>query len=1325
MSPVTEVRKIISELDSQIENCMSRDRFRLGKSIGKLKRNLEKGKEKSKTDQDKQRNADELERLQQRITSSVAKAQYRADIKPVLDFPTQLPISERREEIVEAIKNNQVVILAGETGSGKTTQLPKLCIEAGRGVFGTIGHTQPRRLAARAVASRIAEEMKVTLGNEVGYQVRFSDKTTDNTLVKLMTDGILLAETQHDRFLNQYDTIIIDEAHERSLNIDFLLGYLKQILPKRPDLKVIVTSATIDLEKFSRHFNDAPIIEVSGRTFPVEVIYRPAVDDDSSDDLDLSAQVVAALDEIQYFELQKRKSGTALPPQDVLVFLSGEREIRELSNDLKKLELRDTEILPLYARLSAKDQARIFQSHRGRRLILATNVAETSLTVPGIGYVIDPGFARISRYSYRTKVQRLPIEAVSQASANQRKGRCGRIAEGICIRLYSEADFLSRSEFTDAEIQRTNLASVILQMLNLRLGDIEDFPFIDAPDPRLIRDGFRLLEELDAITKAGQMSDIGRQMSRIPVDPRLGRMLVAAAVEGCLAEMQIIASVLSLQDPRERPAAKRQAADQAHQIYRDSASDFIGFINLWNHINEKRDELSSNQFRRYCRKQFLSWTRINEWRELHRQIHLICKELKYKENSSAAGYDAIHRSILHGYISNIGTLDEENQYLGTRNRRFLPFPTSALFKKKAKWVVATELIETSRLYADTVAKIEPEWIEPIAGQRVKRNYSEPHWEKKRGQVVAFEQVTLYGLVIVAKRKVNFGPQDIETSRSIFIESALVEHQFSSKASFIEHNQKLIDQLEGLEDKSRTRDILVEPEVQFEFYDERIPAEIYDQRGFEKWQKSIHKEQPKLLFMEQETLLKTDATEVDRDQFPDRYEFDNLSLPLSYCFDPGDPMDGVTIKIPVASLRQLPEYQLQWLVPGILREKCIALVKNLPKPIRKNFVPVPDYVDAVLETMWPVNEPLTRVLGDKLKRKTGVTINKNDWNLDQLDKHLKMNFQVYGVEGELLFEGRNFQELLIKAADQPAGESQSASTVSHKVTQSGLKKWQFGQLPQLVEEDQEFGMVRAYPALVDQGESVDIQLFETPAEARQSQRKGVVRMIYLAIPQQIKYIKKLIKPDSSKILHYASFSNPEQLQEQLVDAVLQETFLAGHALPYEQSEFEKLIEQGKSELVSHTEKLMKLVTDIAPLYQQTTALLTKKRGGPQAKSWQICFDDIEMQLALLMFDGFVIETPVQWLKRYPVYLKAIQQRLEKLPSQVAKDQQISKLMMSYHKKRIELEKEFLSVENRIALDHYRWMLEEFRVSQFAQTLGTAFPISEKRLDKQLKKVETSG
>ncbi|MDF1642838.1 MAG: ATP-dependent RNA helicase HrpA [Pseudomonadales bacterium] len=1322
---MTEVRKIISELDLQLENCMSRDRFRLGKSIGKLKRSLEKGKERNKTDQDKQRNADELERLQQRITGSVAKAQYRADLKPVLDFPAQLPISERREEIVEAIKNNQVVILAGETGSGKTTQLPKLCIEAGRGVFGTIGHTQPRRLAARSVASRIAEEMKVTLGNEVGYQVRFSDKTSDNTLVKLMTDGILLAETQYDRFLNQYDTIIIDEAHERSLNIDFLLGYLKQILPKRPDLKVIVTSATIDLDKFSNHFNSAPIIEVSGRTFPVEVLYRPVLDDDESDDTDLSAQVVAALDEIQHFESQKRKSGGAASPQDVLIFLSGEREIRELANDLRKREMRDTEILPLYARLSAKDQARIFQSHRGRRLILATNVAETSLTVPGIGYVIDPGFARISRYSYRTKVQRLPIEPISQASANQRKGRCGRVADGICIRLYSESDFLSRAEFTDAEIQRTNLASVILQMLSLRLGDIEKFPFIDAPDPRLIRDGFRLLEELDAITKSGQVTDIGRQMSRIPVDPRLGRMLIAGVAEGCLSEMQIIASALSLQDPRERPAAKRQAADQAHERYRDASSDFVGFINLWKHIEEKRDELSNNQFRRYCQKQFLSWTRINEWRELHRQLHLISKELNYKENRSDAGYDPIHRSVLQGYLSNIGTLDEEKQYLGTRNRRFLPFPTSALAKKKSKWVVATELVETSRLFAHTVAKIEPEWIEPIAGDRVKRNYSEPHWEKNRGQVVAFEQVTLYGLVIVAKRKVDFGRNDMEASRAIFIQSALVEQQLNSKAAFITHNQNLIAQLEGLEDKSRSRDILVEPEKQFEFYDERIPADIYDQRSFEKWLKVRTKQEPKLLFMEQQTLLKDDAREVDREKYPDRYEFDGLSFPLTYCFDPGDPRDGVTIQVPVAALRQLPEYQLQWLVPGLLREKCIALVKNLPKPIRKNFVPVPDYVDAVLQTMWPVNEPLTRVLGDKLKRKTGVVIDKNDWNLDGLDKHLQMNFEVYSSDNKLLCEGRDFAELLMKVNDQPVSDQSSKGIGVNAIAQSGLKNWQFGQLPQQIEHEQEFGKVRAYPALVDQGDTVDIQLFETLAEAQQKQRHGVVRMIYLAIPQQIKYLKKLIKPDSATVLHYASFTNQEQLKKQIIDAVLQETFLQDKPLPYEQNEFEKLIEQGRSELVPNAEKLMKLIADIAPLYQQTMTLFAKQRSAPQAKSWQHNFDDIQHQLDALMFDNFLTETPPQWLARYPVYLKALQQRLDKLPAQVAKDLQISKLMGGYYKKCVTLEGGFMSADNRIAYDHFRWMLEEFRVSQFAQTLGTALPVSEKRLDKQLKKIENSS
>ncbi|MEJ2212502.1 MAG: ATP-dependent RNA helicase HrpA, partial [Gammaproteobacteria bacterium] len=906
-----------------IEQCLLKDRHTLHRRFKSLSKRLQ---QKLPADQG-------FSRLQSAIHASmktVALRQARLNIS----FPDELPINQERQKISALIASHQVVILCGETGSGKSTQLPKICLDMNRGVYGRIGHTQPRRLAARSLASRISQELDQPLGETVGYKVRFKEHVKPQTRVKLLTDGMLLAEIQQDKWLNEYDTLIIDEAHERSLNIDFLLGYLKSLVKRRRDLKIIVTSATIDPERFSRHFNDAPIINVSGRTYPVEVLYRPLEEraDDGGDGM--LQGIVEAIDEI-----------SRIDRGDILVFLSGEREIRETTETLRKHKLGLTEVLPLYARLSPSEQSKIFSASGKRRIILATNVAETSLTVPGIRYVIDTGLARISRYSHRAKVQRLPVERISQASANQRKGRCGRVASGVCIRLYSEDDFTARPEFTEPEILRTNLATVILQMKVLHFGNIENFPFVEKPEPRMIRDGYRVLHEIGAVDTDERITHLGKLIARLPVDPRFGRMLLEASQSGCLRETLVIISALSVQDPRDRPMDKQQLADEAHQEFREETSDFIGFYKLWQHLQEKRPHLSRRKFNHYCRQRFLSPTRVQEWVDIHHQIQLQMHDMGYRENEQPAQHDTIHQSLLTGLLSHLGckTQGRERDYLGARNTHFHLFPGSVLFKQTPKWVMAAELVETSRLYARTVAQIDPRWIESYAGHLVKRHYSEPHWQKKRGQVAAYERVTLYGITIISGRKINYGPINPEEAREIFIRFALVEGDFETRAKFWRHNQELLEYVQDLEARSRRRDILVDPEVMFEFYDKRIPEGVYSKAQFESWLKKATVRQPRLLHMDQKDLMRHDAGQVTQDSFPDSVKLGEVMLPLEYHFDPKDEEDGVSLVVPVALINQVSDTQGDWLVPGLLKDKLIALLKSLPKQYRRQLVPIPDTV----------------------------------------------------------------------------------------------------------------------------------------------------------------------------------------------------------------------------------------------------------------------------------------------------------------------------------------------------------------------------------------------
>ncbi len=1252
------------------------------------------------------------------LQHSCAWVERRAALGREIVYP-DLPVSARRDELLAAIRDHQVVVIAGETGSGKTTQIPKLCLELGYGCRGMIGHTQPRRLAARTVASRIAEELNSALGERVGYQVRFHDQVSDNTQIKLMTDGILLAETQRDRFLEQYEVLIIDEAHERSLNIDFLLGYLKRILPQRPDLKLIITSATIDLERFSAHFDHAPVIEVSGRTYPVDILYRPLHETDEEDvrALDLQQGILAAVDELMTLDRQNRSGG----PGDILVFLPGEREIRETAETLRRAQLRDTEVIPLYARLSLAEQNRVFHGARGagRRIVLSTNVAETSLTVPGIRYVIDPGLARISRYSYRSKVQRLPVEAVSQASANQRAGRCGRVAPGTCIRLYSEEDFLGRAEFTDAEIRRTNLAAVILQMLQLKLGDIADFPFVDPPDSRYINDGFKLLEELRAVDAKRRLTDIGRTLARLPVDPRIGRMIVEAARRDALAEVLVIASALSVQDPRERPHDKRQQADEKHKQYADEHSDFLTLLNLWQLYEQQREALSQNQLRNWCQKQFISFMRMREWRDVHRQLHLSAKELQLVENREAAEYAPIHQSLLAGLLSQIGFLQEKGEYLGARNRRFRIFPGSGLFKKSPKWVMAAELLETSRLYAHQVARIEPEWIEEPAAHLVKRSWSEPHWEQKRAQVVAIEQVTLFGLVIVPKRRVHYGSIDPVAAHEIFIRGALVEGQFRTNAPFFAHNRALLLSVESLEDKSRRRDLLVDEETLYQFYAERCEQlggeGVVNGAGFEHWRKQVEQQNPQALFMTEQDILQRSAAHVSSNQYPDQLLIDGVKLALDYHFSPGASDDGVTLACPLGLLRGLPRTRLEWLVPGMLNEKVVALIKGLPKQLRKHFVPVPSYADAFCEAVAFGEGDLYEVLGHQLLRMTGYRVEAQQLRDSELASHLQVNIRLLDADGKVLGEGRSWEELNRRFGAQADAALQAEP--SQRWGREGISQWDFGDLPPSLKIKQAGGLeVEAWPGMLDHGDSVELRLFSSAEEAGRMTQRGISRLYLLAIPEQVKYVRRNLKDINKALMLAGKRFDRKALEDEVL--LLAAWRASSCTLVRNGAEFVERLERVRADLTAQAEQVSAFVIRC----HQRVHAIDRQLGGKIDLQAVTVLNDIKSQLSNLINRHYLTEVPSDWLDQFPRYLQAIEIRLEKykreLRQQCLLSEQLQALQASYQQA-LNAAKAHGCVSPEMS--EFRWWLEEYRVSLFAQQLGTRFTVSEKRLRQRLKEI----
>ncbi|WP_243695577.1 ATP-dependent RNA helicase HrpA [Rheinheimera sp. D18] len=1288
----------IPELLSRVTGCLLKDQFRLRRRLHNCK-SLEDAVK-----------IQQLARIAKDIGRSEALVVARRQALPKITYALQLPVSEKKDDIKAAIAANQVVIIAGETGSGKTTQIPKICLELGRGISGMIGHTQPRRLAARTVCDRIAQELECQVGDKVGYKIRFGDHTSDNTYIKLMTDGILLAEIQQDRFLNQYDTIIIDEAHERSLNIDFLLGYFKQLLPKRRDLKLIITSATIDPQRFSKHFFDAPIIEVSGRTYPVDTRYRP-ISEQEEKDADQLQGIFDAVDEL-YRE----------PPGDILIFLNGEREIRDTADALEKLKLPHTEVLPLYARLSAAEQNRIFQSHSGRRIVLATNVAETSLTVPGIRYVIDPGTARLSRYSYRSKVQQLPIEAISQASANQRKGRCGRVAAGICIRLYSEDDFNGRPEFTDPEILRTNLASVIMQMLALGLGDIAAFPFLQRPDSRFINDGIKLLEELGAIglqrTKQGlQLTELGKKLARLPIDPRLARMVLAGADNGALQELLVLAAALSIQDPRERPLDKQQKADQCHQRFADPDSDFASWLKLWQYLQQQQEELSNNQFRRLCRQEFLNYLRVREWQDLTAQLTQLMQEQGYTLNSQAASYIPIHQAVLSGLLGQVGFKDSEADYLGPRQTRFFVFPGSHLFKRKPKWVAAAEWVETSKLYARTLAKIEPEWIEPLAQHLVNRNYSEPHWEKKRGAVIAYEQVSLYGLVIVAKRAVLYSKIDAAVCHGIFVREALVNQELASNDAFLQHNQRLIDDVTALEEKSRRRDILVDEGTLAAFYAERVPEWANNRIDFAKWWKKKRAEDANYLNFDPNSLLNRDASDITADKFPEMWRQGNLTLPLEYHFAPGEIDDGVSLIIPLALLNQVEETGFDWLIPALRHDLLVALIKSLPKHYRRNFVPAPNYADALMQSIQPADGKLLESISYRLKRMSGIDIPHEAWDLQSVPLHLKMNFKVVDEKGTTVQQGRSLG--LLKQGLQGEVQQSLSQVAEQGIEQNKLTQWSFGQLPKEYIKLQAGYEIKAFPALVDERDSVAIKLLDNPQQALQTTKQGLRRLLLLNIPSPVKYLQESL-PNKAKLgLYFNPFGRVLELIDDCIAAGV-DALIAKTAIPQNSDEFTLLRERVRAELGDTVLTIALKVEQILTLCHDIQKRLKGKVDLAHVQSQ----GDTKQQLNELIFKGFVSRHGATRLDDLLRYLQAMQKRLEKLPT----DPQRDRLLMHEYQKAADAYQNLLgkfagsSLLPEPVQDIY-WMLQELKVSLHAQQLGTPYPISVKRILHAVNEVKT--
>ena len=1277
----------ISEIQSRLEKVRSTERFRLIREFKNLKK-----KSDNKTS--------DWKKLQNKIENSIQIKLKREKNLPECHFDEELPINQHRKTIAEAIQNNQVVIICGETGSGKTTQLPKLCLELGRGVDGYIGHTQPRRIAAKTVANRIADELNSELGTHVGYKIRHQDVSNKNSYIKLMTDGILLAELQQDRYLNQYDTLIIDEAHERSLNIDFILGYIKQLLAKRPDLKVIITSATIDVERFSQHFDNAPVIEVSGRTYPVDVLYRPIEEDEESDNEgERERSILNAIDELGSYDMG-----------DILVFLEGEGEIHETDKFLRKQNLRDTDVLPLYARLSSSRQNKIFAPHKRRHIILATNIAETSLTIPGIRYVIDSGMARISRYSYKSKVQRLPIEKISQAAANQRKGRCGRTSDGICIRLYSEEDFSSRSEFTQPEILRTNLASVILQMKTLNIGDIEDYPFINPPERKLINDGLRVLQEINALNKQNKLTPIGRKLARFPLDPRHARLLLAANEFNCLNEILIIVAALSIQSPRERPIDKQEKSDKAHEQYNDEDSDFLWFVNLWHFYQQQVKKLSQNKLRKLCLTNFLSYMRMREWVDIHRQLRHVCTEMKFAINTEPASYQNIHCAILTGMPSHVAFLSDKHEYTGARDIKLNIFPGSAQFNKKPKWMVAADLVETTRLYARNVARIESNWLINTASHLLKYDYSDAHWESKSARVVALEKISLYGMTLVAGKRVNYGRINPLESKALFIRNALVDADLESSASFYKHNNKIINEVRELEKKSRRPDI-VDEEAIYSFYDKALPIDVYDGQSFAAWAKKLNKEQKQALCIEKDMIMSHEAEHVTENLFPDTIQSQGLKVPVEYKFEPGKEDDGLNIDVPVAVLKQFDEKQMDYLVPGLIEEKIIVLLRSLPKQIRTKIVPIPQTAAECAKNITNHSVSLKQNLSAYLYKTRLVEIKDEDWPETELPEHLKTNFRIIDSDNELLGTGKDIAALKQEFADK--ADDAFTELYDNEFGTEEVTVWDFGELPEKQEIKINDDVIIVYPSLIEEEGMVYKHAFETKESADYYLRYGLRALFKRELTKDIKYMRKNLRGIEKLALLYSNIGSKEELINEIVNLSIDETFLYQDEPIRKQDYFFATLTENKQNLLMNAEKVCILLETILnkqiKVYSRLSDSDVMKHISAES--------DIEDQMGYLIFGGFINDVPYKYLQQYPRYLESILKRLEKLDAAQQKDQQNTQLIQE-HWNRIKklVDNAYATDCFTTSLNEYRWMIEELRISLFTQELKTKIPVSVKRMDK---------
>jgi len=1285
----------LDDLDDAIETVGAPSRAILRKRLKGLRHRAREGKPFDRGERRLRRDIEQAAR--------VREAREAAAVEP--GYPNELPVSAARDRLMAAIRDHQVVIVCGDTGSGKTTQLPKMCLELGRGVEGMVGHTQPRRIAARTVSARIAEELGTDVGNTVGYKVRFSDHVGDGTRVKLMTDGILLAEIRHDPELTAYDTLLIDEAHERSLNIDFLLGYLRRLLPKRPDLKLIITSATIDPERFSEHFDDAPIVDVEGRLYPVEVRYRPLADADSDrHERDREQAVVDAVNEC-----------IGEGPGDILVFLPSERAIRDTEQALSKSGLRDVQLLPLFARLAASEQRKVFQPRGKRRVVLATNVAETSLTVPGIRYVVDSGEARISRYSVRSKVQRLPIERIARASADQRKGRCGREGPGICIRLYDEDDFERRPRFTDPEILRTNLASVVLQMASLGLGAVEDFPFIDPPEQRLINDGYTVLFELGAVSEKRRLTKLGERLARLSVDPRLGRMLIAGAEEGALAETLVIAAALAIQDPRERPPDRRGAPDTAHAAFADERSDFQSLLDLWDFWQARRAELSQSRLRKVAAEHFLSFMRMREWVDLHGQLRSQARELGLAINDEPAPFDNVHRAVLAGLLANVAHHEGDGKYQSTRNRKLYIFPGSALAKKQPKWIVAAEISETSRLFARTVATIDRRWIERLADHLLKRSYRNPRWQRRAQRVAADEQTTLYGLVINPGRRVNYGPIDPRESRRLFIRHALAGGELDTDAPFMARNRELLEELEGLEDRARRRDILVEEQMLYDFFDARVPDHVYDGPSFHAW---LHDAQPDLE-LSRDLLMQRPADEVTGGAYPDHLDFDGLKLPLHYRFEPGTEDDGVTLTVPRAAIRQIPPERCEWLVPGMRAEKIEALIRALPKSWRRRFVPAPDFARALLQRIDPDGRSLTQAMTDELRQMTGEAPPPGEWEPDRLEPHLRMRFVVIDEEGDTIDAGRDLETLADRHGDAAERELDTGESGFER---EDVSDWDFGELPESVEIERHGISMRVHPALAVRGNRIALTVLSTQREAAREHRAGVRMLIRRRLGGQLRDLERGLDGLTKVALHFGARIDGRRLTDDLLDAAVDRAFLGSDDAPRTAGDFEQCIEPGRERLWGTVESLLVELDGIGERYRA----VRRRIEGNLPMTWIETARDVSEQLDHLVFPGFVTATPPERLQDYPRFLDAIARRLDVLDREPERDRrgraEVEALWQRTREQLPDLRHLAWADE---PLQELRWMIEELRVSLFAQQLGTKQSVSPNKVEQAMRRLEANG